>query len=152
MSMFSCKTLAEMVDYIDEEVDNESFLNYIYDENWKSISSKDFVHMVRYLDSSFEKSGIKQGTSVAIISDSSPYWLIVDYALQCVGAVSVPIFDNITSATLSFELEDAEIIYVYIASQEKLDELERFLGAIELVLIHNIKAYRKNKNQILTFL
>ena len=100
--MFSCKTLDEIVDYIEQEVDNESFLNYIHDENWKSISSKDFVHMVRSLASSFEKVGVKQGTSVAIISDSSPYLLIVDYAIQCLGAVSVPIFSNKNSANLIF--------------------------------------------------
>lgn len=150
--MFTCKTLAEIVDYIDEEVDNESFLNYLQDEDWKSISSKDFVHIVRSLASSFEKAGVKQGVSVAIISDSSPFWLIVDYALQCLGAVSVPIFANISSANLKFELEDAEIKYVYIASQEKFDELEPYLGDMALVLIRNIQASGKNVKQFLTFL
>lgn len=150
--MFNCKTLAEIVDYIENEVDNESFLNHLEDGNWKSISSKDFVHMVRSLASSFEKVGVKQGTSVAIISDSSPFWLIVDYALQCLGAVSVPIFANISSSNLSFELEDAEIEYVYIASQEKFDEIEGALTSMKLVLVKDIKASGENIDQFLTFL
>jgi len=150
--MFDCKTLAEIVDYIENEVDNESFLNYLEDGNWKSISSKDFVHMVRSLASSFEKAGVRQGTSVAIISDSSPFWLIVDYALQCLGAVSVPIFANISSSNLSFELEDAEIKYVYIASQEKFNEIEDALKGMKLVLVKDIKAKGENINQFLTFL
>jgi len=150
--MFKCKTLAEIVDYIEEDIDNESFLNHLEDGNWKSISSKEFVHMVRSLASSFEKSGVRKGTSVAIISDSSPFWLIVDYALQCLGAVSVPIFANISSANLNFELEDAEIKYVYIASQEKFDELEPYLGDMSLVLIKDIKASGDNIQPFLTYL
>jgi len=150
--MFECKTLAEVVDYIEDEVDNASFLNYLEDGEWKSISSKQFVHMVRSLASSFEKSGVTKGTSVAIISDSSPYWLIVDYALQCLGAVSVPIFANISSSNLSFELEDAEIEYVYISSQEKFDEIEDFLKGMKLVLVKEIKASGENIEQFLTFL
>jgi len=150
--MFKCETLAEIVDYIEDEIDNEHYLNYLEATQWKNISSKEFVHMVRSLASSFEKSGIKQGTCVAIISDSSPYWLIVDYALQCLGAVSVPIFANISSANLTFELEDAEIKHVYIASQEKFDELEPFLGKMELVLIKDIKASGANIKQFLTYL
>ena len=150
--MFKCKTLAEIVDYIEDDVDNESFLNYLEDEDWKSISSNEFVHMVRSLASSFEKSGVTKGTSVAIISDSSPFWLIVDYALQCLGAVSVPIFANISSANLNFELEDAEIKYVYIASQEKFDELEPYLGDMSLVLVKDIRASGDNIQQFLTYL
>jgi len=151
-TMFECKTLAEIVDYIENEVDNESFLNHLENGHWKSISSKDFVHMVRCLASSFEKEGVTQGTSVAIISDSSPFWLIVDYALQCLGAVSVPIFANISSSNLSFELEDAEIKYVYIASQEKFDEIEESLKGMKLVLIKDIKASGDNIKPFLNFL
>ena len=150
--MFNCKTLAEIVDYIETEVDNKSFLNHLEDGQWKSISSKEFVHMVRSLASSFEKSGVCQGTSVAIISDSSPFWLIVDYALQCLGAVSVPIFANISSSNLSFELEDAEIKYVYIASQEKFDEIEGSLDEMNLVLVKDVKTNGKNVKQFLNFL
>jgi len=150
--MFACETLAEIVDYIEDEVDNEKFLNFIQDGNWKSISSKDFVRMVRSLASSFEKAGVRQGASVAIISDPSPFWLTVDYALQCLGAVSVPIFANISSENLNFELKDAEIKYVYIASQEKFDELEPFLDNMELVLVKDIKASGNNIKQFFTFI
>jgi len=150
--MFECKTLAELVDYIEDEVNNEHFLNHLEKGVWKNISAKEFVHTVRSLASSFEKAGVKQGTSVAIISDSSPFWLMVDFALQCLGAVSVPIFANISSANLNFELEDAEIKYVYIASQEKFDELEPYLADMKLVLIKDITASGENIEQLLTFL
>ena len=143
-NMFTCKSLSEIVDYIETEIDNDTYLNYLNGSQWVAISSQEFVHTVRALASSFEAKGVKQGTSVAIISDSSPFWLMVDYALQCIGAVSVPIFANISSHNLRYQLSDAEIQYAYIASQEKFDQLAPFLGEMKLVLVRDIIAEGDN--------
>ncbi len=142
--MFECENLSEVVEYIENEIDNENYLNYLEDSQWRSISSKEFVHSVHALASAFQKQGVSKGTSVAIISDSSAFWIIVDYALQCLGAVSVPIFANISSENLSFELEDAQIEYAYIASQEKYDQIAEHLERMKLVLIRDIKATGNN--------
>lgn len=147
MGMFECENLSEVVDYIEKEINNQTYLNYLENSQWKSISSGEFVRSVRSLAGSFEKRGIRQGSCVAIISDSSPFWLIVDYALQCLGAVSVPIFANISSENLSYELKDAEIRYVFIASQEKYDQLAAFLEGMELVLVKEINAKGANIEQ-----
>jgi len=150
--MFECKTLAEVVDYIDKEIDNKNFLNYLEEGCWVSISSEDFVDKVHRLAAAFSAKGVRQGTGVAIISDSSPFWLMVDYALHSLGAVSVPIFANISSENLNFELEDAEIRYVYIASQKKFDQLEPYLGEMRLVLVKDVKAKGKNIEEFEAFL
>lgn len=142
--MFKCKTLSELVDYIETEVDNKSYLNYLNGSEWVAVSSQEFVRTVRALASSFEAKGVKQGTAVAIISDPSPFWLMVDYALQCLGAVSVPMFANISSQNLRYQLNDAEIEYAYIASTEKFDQLLPFLGEMKLVLLRDITAEGEN--------
>lgn len=150
--MFECNDLSELVDYIEDKVDNDKFLNYLEDAKWKSLSSTEFVRLVRALAHSFQSRGIKAGDSVAIISESSPFWLIVDYALQSLAAVSVPIFANISSENLSFELEDAEIEYVYIASQEKYDQIASHLESMKLVLVKDIEAKGKNVEEWESFL
>jgi long-chain acyl-CoA synthetase len=142
--MFTCKNLSEVVDHIETKIDNNTYLNYLNGSQWVAISSQEFVHTVRALASSFEAKGVKQGTSVAIISDSSPFWLMVDYALQCLGAVSVPIFANISSQNLRYQLKDAEIEYVYIASQDKFDQLASFISKMKLVLVKEIIAEGDN--------
>ena len=142
--MFECKNLSELVEYIDEEIDNESYLNYLEDGSWKHISSKEFVRLVCSLAAAFQKRGVQQGMSVAIISDSSPFWLVVDFALQSLGAVSVPIFANISSENLSYELDDAQIKYAYIASQEKYEQLASHMRDMELVLVKDIQAEGSN--------
>lgn len=142
--MFKCKTLSEIVDYIEAEIDNKRYLNYLNDSGWISVSSQEFVGTVRALACSFEAKGVKQGTAVAIISDPSPFWLMVDYALQCLGAVSVPMFANISEENLRYQLSDAEIEYAYIASQEKFDQLAPFINEMKLVLVKEITAGGEN--------
>ncbi len=142
--MFECRDLSELVEYIETEVDNSAYLNYLENSKWKSISSKEFVRLIRALAHSFQSRGVQAGDSVAIISESSPFWLIVDYALQSLGAVSVPIFANISSENLSFELEDAQIEYAFIASQEKYDQIASHLQSMKLVLVKDIKAEGQN--------
>ena len=145
--MFECKDLSELLSYIDETIDNDNYLNYLEDGQWKHISSQEFVRLARALAYSLQKRGLRQGDSVAIISESSPFWLIVDYALQSLGAVSVPIFANISSENLNFELEDAEIKYVFIASQEKYDQISTYMQDMTLVLVKDITAQGTNIEQ-----
>ncbi len=142
--MFNCKTLSEIVDYIENEIDNKTYLNYLDGSEWVAVSSQEFVHTVRALASSFEASGVKQGTSVAIISDPSPFWLMVDYALQSLGAVSVPMFANISMENLRYQLSDADIEYVYIASTDKFDQLLPFVSEMKLILVRDIIAEGEN--------
>ncbi len=149
--MFECKTLDDVVGYIEAEIENDTFLNYLEDGEWKHISSEAFVSKVHRLATALSASGVKRGTCFAIISDSSPFWLIVDYALQSLGAVSVPIFANISSTNLSFELEDAGIEYVYIASQQQYDHLAPYLADMKLVLIRDIEASGENIEVLDTF-
>jgi long-chain acyl-CoA synthetase len=145
--MFEVKNLSELLDHIEKNVDNETYLNYLHEQEYKSISSAEFVRSVRALASAFQKSGIGQGNTVAIISDSSPFWLIADYALQCLGAVSVPIFADISSENLQFELEDAAIRYAFVSTKLHYDKVMPFLQKLELVLVKDINVKGANVQQ-----
>lgn len=142
--MLQSDTLADLLDHIETNVSNANFLNYLEDGHWKQLSSEEFVHKVRTLATALDRAGVKQGTCVAIISDSSPFWLIMDFALQSLGAVSVPIFANISSDNLTFELEDAQIKHVFIASQEKYEQLAPHLDEMDLVLVKDVLASGEN--------
>lgn len=137
--MFEAENLSELLDHIEKRVNNETYLNYQHEQQYKSISSHAFVHTVRALASAFQKSGIRQGSTVAIIADSSPFWLITDYALQCLGAVSVPIFADISPENLRYELENAEIRYAFVSLQHNSRQLLPFLKKMELVLTKDME-------------
>ncbi len=138
--MYPFKNFIDVMEYIKTSVNNPLYLSYLEEGKWVSFSSYEFIHHVEMLSSAFYAAGVHKGTTVAIVSDSSPFWLMVDYALQRIGAISVPIFANISKENLHYEVQDSGIEYVFIASQEKYDQLEEVLACMKLVVTLNIQS------------
>ncbi|MCP4971080.1 MAG: AMP-binding protein [Arcobacter sp.] len=124
MYSYNFKTYNELFDFITSSYNNPNFLNYLSNEKYKSISVSDFKEKVICLALALKKIGIKKNDTVAIFTKSSPFWLIFDFAIHKIGAISVPIFDNISTRNLNFEIEDANIKYVFIDSIERLTDIK----------------------------
>lgn len=150
--MFSFNTLPQLLDHIKSSVDNNTYLSYLDNGIWHNISSDEFVTNTEKLAAAFAHHGVKKGTSVGIVSDSSPFWLMVDFALQRLGAVSVPIFANIAHENLHYEIQDSTIEYLFIASQEKYDQIEECLASMKLVVTLGITSHLDNGIDFETFL
>ncbi len=142
--MFSFNTLPELLHHIKSSLNNPTYLSYLENSSWHHFSSQEFAVNVERLAAGFAHHGVQKGTAVAIVSASSPFWLMVDFALQRLGAVSVPIFANISHENLHYELKDSAIEYAFIASQEKYDQLAKSLKNMKLVVTLGIESYLHN--------
>jgi long-chain acyl-CoA synthetase len=150
--MFSFNTFPQLLDHIKISVNNHIYLSYLENGRWKSFSSQEFVTYVEDLAAAFSHHGVTRGTSVAIVSDSSPFWLMIDFALQRLGAISVPIFANISRENLHYEIKDSAIEYAFIASQEKYNQLEDTLTSMKLVVTLGIASNLENVIDFNSFL
>ena len=149
--MFTFRNFPELLAYIETNVDNDNYLSYLKEGSWHSFSSKEFVAYTHKLANAFIDSGVRQGDAVAIISDSSPFWLMVDFALQEIGAISVPIFANIARENLMYEIDDAEISYMFIASQDKFNQLYEYIPLMKLVLTIDVTSEAFNVVNFFSF-
>ncbi len=84
---------------------------------WKTYSSKDLKRIVDNLSLAFISSGISSGDKVAIISENRPEWNFVDFALQQIGAVSVPMYPTITSDDYAYIFDHAEVKMIFVGDQ-----------------------------------
>ena len=55
---------------------------------------------------------------VAIISMNRPEWNFVDYGIQQLGAVSVPMYPTITVEDYNYIFKDAGVKVVFVADEE----------------------------------
>lgn len=133
--MFAFNTLPELFKHIQDNVKTPSYLNYINNSRFERISSDAFVKSVIQLSSAFRRIGVRKGSSVAIISPSSPFWLMVDFALQRIGAVSVPIFINIATENLLYEIEDAGVEYLFVANTDDSVQLQKVIARMKHVVV-----------------
>ena len=124
MQTYNFKTYSELFIHICS-LENKYFLNYLSNGKYTNISTSDFKNKVICLSLALKDMGIQKGDTVGIFANSSPFWLIFDFAILQVGAISVPIFANISTTNLNFEIKDSAMKYMFIDSQERLKDIEK---------------------------
>ncbi len=85
---------------------------------WKTYSSNDLKTIVDKLSLAFLSAGIKREDKVAIISNNRPEWNFIDFALQQIGAISVPMYPTISIEDYKYIFEHAEVKMVFVGDQE----------------------------------
>jgi long-chain acyl-CoA synthetase len=125
MNTYNFKTYSELFLHISNNYNNEYFLNYLSNGKYTNISTSDFKNKVICLSLALKDMGIQKGDTVGIFANSTPFWLIFDFAILQVGAISVPIFANISTTNLNFEIKNSAMKYMFIDSQERLKDIEK---------------------------
>ncbi|WP_024954699.1 AMP-dependent synthetase/ligase [Sulfurospirillum arcachonense] len=136
-------TLNELFLHICTNYSNANFLNYLYQGNWRSFSTQEFYQNTLDLAYGFKELGITKDTKIAIMAESSPWWVMVNFAANLVGAISVPIFFNISNEHLEFELKDSEVEFMFLGTFDKLDIIEKH--PIKQIITLNCALNNKNK-------
>lgn len=89
--------------------------------HWKKYSTSDVQDHVLRISASLLAQGISNGDGttegrdkVAILSQNCPEWMMVDMAIQQIGAVSVPVYPTINNSELQFILSDAAVKLIFV--------------------------------------
>src|SRR5688572_22063836 len=92
---------------------------------WKTYSTADIKDMVDRLGAGMLNRGIGPNDmsvegrdKVAILSKNRPEWVIVDLAVQQIGAVLVPVYPTIGVNELEFIFNDARVKMVFVNDEE----------------------------------
>jgi long-chain acyl-CoA synthetase len=90
---------------------------------WQTTSWGQVNDEVRALACGLAALGFKRGMNLAIIGDNRPrlYWAMS--AVQCLGGVSVPLYQDAPVADMAYVLGNAEIDFAVVEDQEQVDKL-----------------------------
>ena len=111
-------SFAELYTHLLELPANPTFVNHKESGHWKHFSKAEFLETVQSLALAFEDKGWN-GKQIGIAIAPSAYWLMIDYALMLSGAVSVPLFTNISSKNLRYQIKDADLHTIFIQTEEQ---------------------------------
>lgn len=67
--------------------------------------------------------GVKRGENVALISAGRPEWNFIDYGVQEVGAVLVPIYPTISLDDYCYILNNAEVRFIFVETSSLLHKM-----------------------------
>ncbi|WP_350290660.1 long-chain fatty acid--CoA ligase [uncultured Croceitalea sp.] len=93
--------------------------------NWVSYSSSEIKDTAMQAASGLLQLGLKKGDKVAVVSyKNRPEWLIMDFAIQMAGLVSIPLYPTISSKEYEYILNEAEVKVAFCGGEDLFDKLK----------------------------
>ncbi len=105
---------------------------------WHQLSNQDFFNYIFYFAAGLREIGLNQEekTKVAIFAYQSPIWLIADFGSIIAGAISIPIFNNISSENFNYQINDCKPSYLFIDNIELLNNQEFNFDNFKKIVIY----------------
>lgn len=92
---------------------------------WKEYSSKEVKEIVDKLSGGLLQLGVSVNDmsiegrdKIAIMCKNRPEWIMLDLAVQQIGAVLVPVYPTISVNDLEFIFKDSQVKYVFVNDEE----------------------------------
>ncbi len=130
-------------------------------EIWKKYTTQEVSDIVNMLSAGLLQLGISQGDNtpegrdkIAVISKNRPEWLMLDLAVQQIGAVLTPVYPTISANELEFVLSDAAVKIVFVSDHdlfEKVNGIKRNLPALQEIYTFDQVSQVKHWKEILSF-
>lgn len=104
-------------------------LGYKENGHYKTKTYKRLLDIINRYVTGLKKLGIEKGTKVAIFSRNRPEWVILDLALNKIGAITVPIHTTLSPRLIKYIINNSQAEYLAIGDlfskyQEIKDEVK----------------------------
>jgi long-chain acyl-CoA synthetase len=90
---------------------------------WQTWSWSRLHEEVRTFSLGLRKLDLKRGETVAIIGDNRPRLYATFAAVQALGAIPVPVYQDSVADEMAYVLEHAEVKFAVVEDQEQVDKL-----------------------------
>ena len=94
---------------------------------WQTWTWREFADEVRTLAVALAADGLRRGGHVALVSDNRPRLYAAMCAVQCLGGVPVPLYQDAVAEEMVFPIQNAEIGLAFAEDQEQVDKLLEIL-------------------------
>ena len=119
---------------------NDKCLNDKINGEWKSISTQKYFESVNFISVALIEMGVKPQDKIALISTTNrSEWSIMDMAILQLGAITVPLYPNISSKDYEYILNHSESIFCFVSDHQIYDK------------VFSVKSKVKNLREIYAF-
>ena len=97
---------------------------------YQNISWIDLFDNISRIGLGLRALGVRRGDRVAIIGDPLPEWLVCDFAVQCLGAISYGLYPTSSRDEVGFVLRNGGASVLIAEDQEHVDKVLPLLGQL----------------------
>jgi long-chain acyl-CoA synthetase len=85
------------------------YLRFFRDGRWQTLTWSETAERAIRVACALLEEGIREGDHVALMSPNRPEWLLCDFGIMAVGAVTVPIYPTLPAKAAAFIARDSEV-------------------------------------------
>jgi len=145
--------IIDILPYIDQKYKRSDVLNAKIKGAWKSWSIGEICSLADQLSCGLLNLGIGPDDKVAIVSPNRPEWVLADFGIAQIGAVSVPIYPTMSAADTEFILNDAGVKVVLVADRElytKINGIKANTPSVQEIYSFDALSEAKHWSELLT--
>lgn len=121
--MQELQTIGQVLQFIEKHYANPRALAW-HNGKWHYLSTREFIKQVKQVAWALVSLGIQRGDRVGIVALPSARWTIADLAIMSIGAVSVPLFANISEDNFQFEINQCQLKTVFVGGADQWERCQ----------------------------
>ena len=90
---------------------------------WQTWTWGEVARDVRALACGLADLGLAKGQNLAFISDNRPHLYMGFVAVQSIGGVPIPLYQDAVAQEMAFVMQDADVVFAFAENQEQVDKL-----------------------------
>ncbi len=124
----------DLLQYQKEKFPQEDMVASKVNGQWVKYSTARFKEIANQVSLGLYQLGIRKDDKVAIVSFNRPEWNFVDFGIQQLGAVSVPMYPTITEEDYKYIFTDAEVKIIFVANQDLYHKVKNATAGLNGIL------------------
>jgi long-chain acyl-CoA synthetase len=126
--------VTRLFDFIYHQRDNcpqEKAFGHKINGEWKYYSTDNIIEMANQASRGLIKLGVHPGDKVAlIVYQNRPEWVIMDIAIQQVGAINVPVYPTISPGEYEYIFNDAGVKIAFVGQGDLFEKVNSKIDTI----------------------
>ncbi|MHA6249779.1 AMP-dependent synthetase/ligase [Pontibacter sp. CAU 1760] len=98
---------------------------------WQKYSTQEVQEYANKVSLGLLELGVGKDDKVAIISFNRPEWVLVDFGIQQIGAISVPMYPTITAEDYRYIFNDAQVKVIFVADATLYNKVSAATAGME---------------------
>jgi long-chain acyl-CoA synthetase len=136
------KTIYDLYSSIAELYKERDFISYKRKNKWIRLSPKEAIDKINKIAMAFDYLGFRKGDKISLISETRYEWTLIDFAMQIMGIVNVPIYPTLNPEQTKSIIKHSDSKAAIFSNENKMNSILEYKDELHIekfILIDNKK-------------
>lgn len=100
---------------------------------WVKYSGQKFYEITNSISYGLLRIGVKKGDRIALVATNSPEWNMIDFAIQQVGAICLPIYPTVSHDDYEYIFKHSEASIVFITNKHLYNKVSDIIATVPTI-------------------